>query len=155
MGDLSSAQQRVQEQLGPFLERLEVTPMVRSYKMLVLLAMIGGDRLPGSMGIDELTDRFGDLARRYAPPRNEVGAALEDREQLRRLIETNPVDAWAGGRGTGGTPYFDYDDGVFSTRFTVPEPDREAAQDPVDRLRSCDGIRARLRAPGRRYASSE
>jgi hypothetical protein len=55
------------------------------------------------MGIDELRDRFGDLARRHAPLRNEVGSALEDREQLRWLIETNPVDAWAGGRGTGGT----------------------------------------------------
>ncbi len=155
MGDLSPEQRRVREQLGPFLERLEVTQMTKSYKMLVLLAMIGGDRLPGAMGNEELTDRFGDLARRYAPLRNEVGPALEDRDQLRRLIETNPVDAWVGGRGTGGTPYFDYDDGVFSTRFTVPESDREAAQDPVDRLRSCDGIRARLRAPGRRYASSE
>jgi superfamily II DNA or RNA helicase/diadenosine tetraphosphate (Ap4A) HIT family hydrolase/HKD family nuclease len=129
MGDLSPEQQRVREQIGPFLERLEVTQMTKSYKMLVLLAMIGGDRLPGSVGIDELTDRFGDLARRYAALRNEVGPALEDRDPLRRLIETNPIDAWAGGRGTGGTPYFDYADGVLSTRFTVPEADREAAQD--------------------------
>jgi hypothetical protein len=50
MGDLSPEHQRVRDQLGPLLERLEVTQMTKSYKMLVLLAMIGGDRLPEPWG---------------------------------------------------------------------------------------------------------
>jgi superfamily II DNA or RNA helicase/HKD family nuclease/diadenosine tetraphosphate (Ap4A) HIT family hydrolase len=129
MGDLTPAQHRVREPLHVFLDQLETTPMTRSYKMLVLLAMIGADRFPGSMPIGELVERFGDLARRYAAIRNEVGAALDDPEELRRLVESNPVEAWVGGAGTGGVAYFQYQDGAFATTFEVGDAEREAAQD--------------------------
>jgi len=33
---------------------LETTEMTRSYKMLVLLAMLNADRFPGEIAIDEL-----------------------------------------------------------------------------------------------------
>ena len=39
------------------LDALETTPMTKSYKMLVLLAMLqDADSFPGSIGIDELAD---------------------------------------------------------------------------------------------------
>jgi superfamily II DNA or RNA helicase/HKD family nuclease/diadenosine tetraphosphate (Ap4A) HIT family hydrolase len=111
------------------LEQLEVTPMSKSYKMLVLLAMLGADAFPGSISIEELVRRFGDLARRSAALRSDVGDALDAPAALRRLVESNPVAAWAGGQGTGGRAYFAYADGMFSSTFSVSERHREALQD--------------------------
>ena len=37
---------------------------------------------------------------------------------LIRLLEQNPIAAWAGGKGTGGVSYFAYEDGTFRTTFT-------------------------------------
>lgn len=131
MGDLSEEQTAAFQRHRDFLEQLEVTPMTRSYKMLVLLAVLGADAFPGEISIEELTRRFGDLARRSAVLRSEMGLALEDPAALRRLIESNPIDAWTGGRGTGGTAYFAYADGRFATTFDAPENSREVVQDLV------------------------
>jgi superfamily II DNA or RNA helicase len=151
MGDLTPEQQRARAQIGAFLQQLEVTPMTRSYKMLVLLAMIGADRLPGSIEIDALADRFLALARRYPAIRNEVEEMAATPEKLRRLLEQNPLDAWSRGAGTGGIPYFEYRDAVFTTRFSVPDPDREALQELVQELaewRFMEYIRRRSTPPG-------
>jgi superfamily II DNA or RNA helicase/diadenosine tetraphosphate (Ap4A) HIT family hydrolase len=129
MGDLTDQQAGSSQQQRDFLEQLEVTPMTRSYKMLVLLAMIGADAFPGSISVEELTRRFGELARRSAALRADVGADLEDPAKLQRLVVDNPVRAWAGGKGMGGDAFFEYEDGHFSTTFSVPEIEREALQD--------------------------
>jgi superfamily II DNA or RNA helicase/diadenosine tetraphosphate (Ap4A) HIT family hydrolase len=129
MGDFAPEDTQVFEHHRELLEQLEVTPMTKSYKMLVLLAMLDADAFPGSISIEELTRRFGDLARRSAALRSEVGTALDDPAALRRLVDSNPIDAWTGGRGTGGTLYFAYADGLLSTTFTVSDEYREALQD--------------------------
>jgi superfamily II DNA or RNA helicase/diadenosine tetraphosphate (Ap4A) HIT family hydrolase/HKD family nuclease len=131
MGDLSLKQAEVHERLGAFLETLETTPMTKSYKMVLLLAMLAEDRLPGRIGLEQLASRFAELSRRYAGVRTELGAALEDDEQLFELLENNPIDAWVGGRGTGGTSYFKYEAGAFETAFATPPQLREATQDLV------------------------
>lgn len=129
MGDLTPGEDQAFAGQRAFLEQLEVTPMTKSYKMLVLLAMLGADAFPGGISIEELTRRFGELARRSAALRSEVGAALEDPDALRRLIETNPIAAWVGGRGMGGTPYFEYADGRLSTTAAFSDEHRDALQD--------------------------
>jgi hypothetical protein len=134
MGDLDPRQKEVRERMGAFLEQLEVTPMTKSYKMLVLQAMLGEDAFPGSISLDRLGERFGDFARRYSSLRTEVGEALEDPQKMRRLLKENPIAAWAGGAGTGGTPYFSFEGETFSTTFSVPDELREAAQDLVEEL---------------------
>ena len=134
MGDLTQQEEQVRERMGPFLEQLEVTPMTRSYKMLVLQAMLGEDAFPGSITLERLSERFGDFARRYSSLRSEVGEALDDPRKLRNLVKTNPVAAWAGGAGTGGVPYFEFQDDTFSTTFSVPANLREAAQDLVEEM---------------------
>lgn len=134
MGDLTHAEAQVLENLGQFLDQLEVTPMTKSYKMLVLLAMLGHDAFPGSIDIEQLVERFSELGRRYATVRQEIGDALDDPAALRRLVESNPVAAWSGGAGTGGVPYFSYDGSRFATTFAVPAELREAAQDLTGEL---------------------
>lgn len=135
MGDLSPAEREARQQLGGLLDQLDVTKMVKSYKMLVLLAMISENAFPGEIPIARLAARFGELARRYASIRQEIGDVLDDDRELRRLIETNPIDAWVGGAGTGGTSYFSYEDGVLSTTVRIQDSDvREAAQDLASEL---------------------
>jgi superfamily II DNA or RNA helicase/diadenosine tetraphosphate (Ap4A) HIT family hydrolase/HKD family nuclease len=133
-GDLTPEQTELRERFGTLLRDLEVTALTRSYKMLVLLATLGEDAFPGRIGIDRLTERFGELARRYAPLRTEVGDALDDPAALRRLIIKNPIAAWTGpGAGTG-SPYFSYDADVLATTFSVSPHLREPLQDLVREL---------------------
>jgi len=74
---------------------------------------------------DELVRGFRKAARRSATLRADVSASLEDDGALRSLVENNTVEAWVGGRGTGGEAYFSYEGGVFSTEFGVEEEHRE------------------------------
>ena len=108
--------------------------MTRSYKMLVLQAMLGADAFPGSISLDQLAERFRGLARRHASIRNELGDALDEPEKLRRLLKENPIAAWVGGAGTGQVPYFTFEGDVFATAFSVPTELREAAQDLTEEL---------------------
>ena len=134
MGDLTPQQNEAFDRNRSLLEQLEITPMTKSYKILVLLAMIGADAFPGSISIEELTRRFGDLARRSASLRTELGPALDDSTELQRLIERNPIQAWIGGLGTGGTTYFSYVGGRFATTTTIAAGLREPLQDLVREL---------------------
>jgi superfamily II DNA or RNA helicase/HKD family nuclease/diadenosine tetraphosphate (Ap4A) HIT family hydrolase len=148
MDDLPHEHRLVRERIGALLDQLEVTPMTRSYTMLVLLAMIGADAFPGSIRIEELQKRFSDLARRYATIRNEVGTALDNPADLKLLLENNPIRAWAGGAGTGGTAYFRYADGVFETTFVIPDELRDAAQDLTRELAEWRLLEYLQRNPG-------
>ena len=131
MGDLSEAQVVAYQQIGSFLDALEVTPMTKSFKMVVLLAMLAEDGLPGVVTIERLVERVGILARRYGLVRTELGEALNDPAELRALLEKHPIDAWTEGRGTGGTGFFTYEDGRFASRFELKGAEREAAQDLI------------------------
>jgi len=130
-GDLSPEGARVREATGEFLKSLETTPMTRSYKMLVLLSMLNRDALPGSVPIDDLTDEFALIAGRAARTRQDVSVPLDDRPALRSLIEDNPIPAWVGGEGTGGTPYFAYADENFRFLPKVSDELRPAFQELV------------------------
>jgi len=122
MGDLDATQKRVLDGHGGFVDALDTTEMVKSYKMLVLLAMLNADRFPGSIDINDLADHVAQLASRTTRASADVGSALNDRKALIRLLEQNPLAAWVGGKGTAGVSYFNYRDETFQTTFTV-EPD--------------------------------
>jgi hypothetical protein len=101
MGDFSVEQEEAWTGLREFFNQLEVTSMTKSYKMILLLAMLGEGAFPGEIYIDQLAERFGALARRYAAVRTEIGEDLDDPVKLRAMLERNPIEAWIGGRGTG------------------------------------------------------
>jgi superfamily II DNA or RNA helicase/HKD family nuclease len=134
MGDFDSTHDEAEVQLREFLQSLEVTPMTRSYKMLVLLAQFAEGEFPGRITRDRLATRVRAIARRSAALRADVGDALDDDAQLTTLLETNPIEAWTEGRGTGGERYFTYVNGVFSTTLDVAPALREAATDLVSEL---------------------
>ena len=100
--------------------------ITRSFKMLVLQAMLASNEsFPSPISITELRSRVRQLARRSALIRRDLNIDLDDDNALTRLLENNPIAAWIGGRGTGGTEYFKYDQGVFDATFTVPTQDAE------------------------------
>jgi len=121
MGDLPDAAELLDPATpsGSFLEQLESTPMVKSYKMLVLLSMLQEESFPGEIRIEALTQAVERLARRSLGLVADFGEAIESPEAFRRNLEQNPIDAWTGGRGTGGRSYFAYENGTFGTTFEV------------------------------------
>lgn len=128
MGDLSADKRAALEETGAFLDALETTDMTKSYKMLLLLAMLNADRFPGEIAIDELTKGFRQIAERSAVLKTDIGVDLQDEGALRRLIEKNPIEAWVGGKGTGQVSYFRYDDGVLRAMTSSSSAAREALQ---------------------------
>ena len=103
--------------------------MTKSFKMLTLLAMVNRDAIPGSIAIADLVTEFRRVARRSDKLRADVGEALENDVELRALILNNPVAAWCGGLGTGGTNYFTCDGSTFQSVLNVPPECREGFQD--------------------------
>jgi len=134
MGDLNQEQTHALERLGDFIGALDTTEMVKSYKMLVLLAMIDADRFPGSIPIADLATYVEHLASRTARVHDDVGSAVNRQSALIRLLEQNPIAAWTAGRGTGGVSYFAYEGGVFSTTFAEASLSKAALQELVREL---------------------
>ena len=131
MGDFSSEQEMAFSSTHEFLDVLETTPMTKSFKMLTLLSLLNEDKLPGETQIDELVEAFTRAASRSPKFRNEVGVPLEDHNAVRKLLEQNPIAAWIGGRGTGGVPYFKYEEGIFRASFQLSEGAVRAFQELV------------------------
>ena len=114
-----------------FLRELEITPMNKSYKMLVLLAWIeaadetGDTTFPGAIAIDRLVQFVRRLASRSAVMQKDLGPSHESEKRLRRHLEGNPIAAWTDGKGTGGVSYFQYAGETLRTRpllnLTDPE----------------------------------
>ncbi len=134
MGDLSEEDQAACDRMSAFIRALETTPMNKSYKMLVLQAMLDADSLPGSISLDALTERVGIIARRYPVARQQIGTDLDDPDALQEMLRQHPIRAWVEGRGTGGTSYFRFDGEDFSTKFSLPEPVRDAGRELLAEL---------------------
>jgi hypothetical protein len=133
-GDLDDAHRRALEVHGAFIDALDTTEMVKSYKMLVLMAMLNANRFPGAIQIDDLADEVERIATRTTKAGADLSLALGHRKALIRLLEQNPVAAWTGGKGTGGVSYFEYAQGILRTTFTVDTGVGPALQELVREL---------------------
>lgn len=136
MGDLNPLQRRARSSLEDFLNVLEVTPMAKSYKILVLEGMLNADALPGELGVEALTHRVRELAERNETLRADVGVALRSDKELRSMLLRNPIDDWTGGGARSEGPYFQYDSVADQLRFLPPVPAeaRTAAQELIREL---------------------
>jgi hypothetical protein len=114
-----------------FLEAIETTEMSRSYKMLVLLALLNRNQFPGSLPLAELTDEIGAMARRDPKIAVDLGSAASDTNDLQTMVKSNPIAAWVGGRGTGDIRYFNFDDDQLSSQIDIPPASVGAAQELV------------------------
>jgi superfamily II DNA or RNA helicase/diadenosine tetraphosphate (Ap4A) HIT family hydrolase len=136
MEGLTAEQARVYGKHRDFLEELCVTPMTKSYKMLLLLAMLNNDSFPGEIGIDELVGQFQRLAQRSQHTRRDVGESISDLTKLRRHVEINPIEAWTRKKRSGADVWFDFVNGIFRSTISVDGEDRAAFQELTREL--CD-----------------
>ena len=103
--------------------------MTKSYKMVVLDAMLHAGQLPGEMTVPELAQAVIRLTR-YSPDlRSDFEGALDDARDLEGLLRDNPINAWVGGGTPNKDPYFELEGDRFRTLFKVKGEEREAFQD--------------------------
>ena len=121
MGGLTPELAAAFEQSRTFLDEIEKTRTTRSYKIVLLLAMLAAEALPGTIDIDTLTSQVARLAARIAKVRADFSVDLMDTGRLRRLLLDNPVMALTAPLERAATAFFHLEGDQFSTRFTVPD----------------------------------
>ncbi len=133
MGDLDDAEARVLGTLAAFLKEVEVTPMTKSFKMVLLEGLLELDGLAKPPLLSELAYRSWEVLRRR---QSLLGDLPENIAQLPGQAEgwqqywlDNPVNAWVGGnRANTATAFFRIESGRFSFAQTVPEDDKTPAE---------------------------
>jgi hypothetical protein len=125
LGLLSPEEQRVLARHADFLTELAVTSMTRSFKMVLLRAMLHGGHVRSGLRLDELAAQS--LRVVQGDPRLAADVATEEIPHI-HVVETarweaywrkNPVEAWAGGR------FFSLEEGWFAPTFSVAAEDGE------------------------------
>jgi hypothetical protein len=110
MGGFDADDRAAWEHQRAFLEEVESTKMTKSYKMLVLLAMLQSESIPDEITIGQMVQNIRRMANRSAALRDDLGQEhLKSDLRLQRHLERNPIDAWT----NTGRAYFEYREGVF------------------------------------------
>jgi hypothetical protein len=110
MEGLQAEERMAWEHQRSLFEMVEVTSMVKSYKMLVLLAMLQSESIPDEITIGQMVQNIRRMANRSAALRDDLGQEhLKSDSKLRRHMEVNPIKAWTKPDGA----YFEYREGVF------------------------------------------
>ncbi|MFM8215413.1 MAG: hypothetical protein ACKN82_12315, partial [Pirellula sp.] len=126
MGGLIAQDRAAWEHQRAFFEWVEITAMTKSYKMLVLMALLqsgsqSSDPGPFEMGIGAMVQAVRRMAERSAVLREDICEEhLESDAKLRRHLEANPIKAWTNSgsvrrNGASGNDkvYFAYREGIF------------------------------------------
>jgi superfamily II DNA or RNA helicase/diadenosine tetraphosphate (Ap4A) HIT family hydrolase len=122
MGGLANAERAVWSAQRNFFSNLEVTEATRSYKLILLLAMLDdGETLIPSLTIDEITRRVGEIAKRIHGLAEDFSIDPGNLDALKRLLINNPIEAFVQARGMGGVRYFTFDGRTFAFAFDIPD----------------------------------
>jgi hypothetical protein len=121
MGGFDAEDRAAWEHQRVFLGVIESTPMTKSYKMLVLLAMLQSESIPGEITIGQMVQNIRRIANRSAVLRADLGQEhMESDQKFQRHLERNPIAAWTntgsvrrGGATGTEKAYFEYREGVF------------------------------------------
>jgi superfamily II DNA or RNA helicase/diadenosine tetraphosphate (Ap4A) HIT family hydrolase len=136
MGDLDESEESLLEDptAGRFLASLEITRMTKSFKMLVLLAMLDIEQMPGEISLDALSREVRKFASRSAILKRDFSVPLEIGPAFLKYLEDNPIDAWVGGGASDQGTYFGYADSAFRTNFRIGEAFRPVFAELVREL---------------------
>ena len=111
MGDLSEEQRAASTTHRALLYEIETTRMTRSYKMLVLRAMIEADAFPGRIVLSDLVERVSQQARRNPQIKSDLSVDPDDAPRLRTVLMQQPLKILA------ETDWFQLGPGTFQTTF--------------------------------------
>lgn len=127
LGQADEADMVLDVQAGAFLEEVETTRMTKSFKMVVLLAMLQGQHFQTTIGMEALVAFF----RHYcAEERHRLdinGTNVQDGEAASAAtwsgyLQSNPINAWIGGNTGKQSPYFAFDEAAREFRYIGPRP---------------------------------
>jgi superfamily II DNA or RNA helicase/HKD family nuclease len=132
MGGLEYAQRDVLGHFSNLLTDIETSKMNLSYKMLVLEAMLEEGCLPGEITVPRLAQRFERIANRSPFLRRELEKTMSGSEpSIESMLKKNPLRAWTGSKHGKGSEFFELEQGVFRTRFTVRNQVAESRTEEV------------------------
>jgi superfamily II DNA or RNA helicase/HKD family nuclease/diadenosine tetraphosphate (Ap4A) HIT family hydrolase len=111
---LTKGEREVIERYAALLRDWSITPMTKSYKMLVLSSMLQSKTLQNGISLEALVEQFRRLANRSAAIRDDLGESLLDDKRLGRMIRDNPIKAWTSEKSQRTTTYFEMKDQVLA-----------------------------------------
>ncbi len=124
LGLATDTDRALDAEAGDFLQEIERTAMTKSFKMVVLLAMLQGGRFPGAIGMPELVAafrrHFGEERYRLDVNGTKVEGATTEDAAWRRYLLDNPINAWTGGNTGQPGRYFALDEQRDELRYTGP-----------------------------------
>jgi superfamily II DNA or RNA helicase/HKD family nuclease/diadenosine tetraphosphate (Ap4A) HIT family hydrolase len=105
-----------------FLTSMEKTEATRSYKIVLLLALLDGDDLLARSSLDDLTTRVSAIASRMHKLREDFSVNLSNQRALKDLLLKNPITAFLNARGAGAISYFRLEGDQFGFAFDIGDP---------------------------------
>lgn len=131
-GLLTEEARALETVVGDFLREIEITRMVKSFKMVVLLAMCEAGAFRSAIPIDDLIRFFRAY---FAEDRHRwdvVGSAVEDVEVVsaakwRAYLLANPINDWIGGNKDEGSAYFSWNAAASQFRYIGPGLNSDAS----------------------------
>lgn len=125
MGDLTDQESAAAQQYQALLREVEVTAMTKSFKMVLLEALLELDGLRQAIPLDLLAQRSRSVLERRRPLladlSPEVRAVAATDPAWGRYWRDNPVKAWTGGNRVAGTSApFKLDGSIFALTQGVP-----------------------------------
>ena len=91
MGDLNPSERAAWIKHKEFLDMIEHMHMKRSYKALVLRAMIDAGAFPGRIGLPDLAEHIAQFARSDSKIRKELGTDPSDVDGILAILKKNPL----------------------------------------------------------------
>lgn len=160
-GDLAPSEEACLASHGGFLLEVETTAMTRSFKMVLLQALIENDGVRNPPTLAELSEwslaifqRDRGLAKDLGSDVSDVGA-VDPRDWL-RYWKKNPINAWVGrNRADPSSAFFSHGDGRFVLTETIDPGNEDAFINMVEELVAYRMAQYRARSGALGGASTE
>jgi superfamily II DNA or RNA helicase/HKD family nuclease/diadenosine tetraphosphate (Ap4A) HIT family hydrolase len=128
LGALNADEQTALTTYGALLKDIASTKMEKTYKMVLLQAMLDADALPGAIGIDALVAGVTRRASRSARLQEDFSVPLTDAAAIRRLLLKYPIPKLETGK------QFVFSEGEFRSVATVRPEHRDTVARMVREL---------------------
>ena len=131
MKDLSLEEQLCADRHKKLFREVETTAMTKSFKMILLEALLEHDGLFTHPSLESLAVQSLAIFQRRRKLVSDIREDLQNIDSVRpvdwqRYWESNPVNAWTGGnRSSGAQTWFQVADGIFVPRFNVDAGERD------------------------------